>query len=344
MKKTPLIIAALMLATAPVVYPAQAMAQEKVEYTPEQVDELEFQVEQGNVDAALALGVFFETVEEDPRRAAKFYEIAANAGNLDAMTRLGTLYRWGNGVPTNGKKAEAWFLKAASQNYGPALSALGEIYKDGYILPLDEAKSVQYYTMAAEHGDPIGQYFMGMKYMNGDTYSPQDYRKAAEWLLKSAGGGYAPAQANLGILFQYGYGVAQDGKKAFELFVAAADQGDMLGQYYAGMTLLSQQDHNYFPQGFDYINQAAEQGYVAAMQLMPQLYSEGKGVKQSAPNAYKWHMILYLLTPSTDKQALGRIKVLMHHLGDYMSNKDRHEAKNAAEDWVRRYREKHGYR
>lgn len=345
MKKICFILAAIMLATNPSgVHPAFAQA----ELTPEQLEEraeaLEEKADAGDVNAALAYAIYLEEEEEDNRKAAEYYEMAANAGLAEAQHRLGLLYRWGNGVPTNGRKAEAWFLKATAQNYGPAMSSLGEIYADGYVLPLNKEKSVKYYTQAAEFGDPIGQYYIGIKYMYGDSETKKDYRKAAMWLTKSANQNHAPAQASLGILYQYGYGVAQDARKSYDLYIKAAEQGDMNGQYMAGMTLLSQRDPKYYVQGFNYIESAAGKGYEPAMRMMPDLYQQGKGTHKSAKAAYKWHTILYELTPVHEKQKRGQIKAAMKHLGDYISNKERSEAHAAAEKWVREYKEEHGYR
>lgn len=47
-----------------------------------------------------------------------------------------------------------------------------------------------------------------------------------EWWQKVAEQGYAYAQYNLGIMYQYGQGVEQSNEKAVEWYRKAADQGD----------------------------------------------------------------------------------------------------------------------
>lgn len=54
----------------------------------------------------------------------------------------------------------------------------------------------------------------------------QDYKEAFKWYSKAANQGYAVAQYNLGVMYQYGYGVRQDYQKAIEWYLRAANQGD----------------------------------------------------------------------------------------------------------------------
>lgn len=47
-----------------------------------------------------------------------------------------------------------------------------------------------------------------------------------EWYRKAAEQGYAEAQYNLGVCYEYGIGVLTDRNKAFEWYNKAAVQGD----------------------------------------------------------------------------------------------------------------------
>jgi TPR repeat protein len=55
----------------------------------------------------------------------------------------------------------------------------------------------------------------------------QDYGKAREWYQKVADAGNADAMYNLGLLYQNGWGVAQDDAKAREWFQRGADAGNV---------------------------------------------------------------------------------------------------------------------
>ena len=61
---------------------------------------------------------------------------------------------------------------------------------------------------AAEEGNVIAQYNLGLRYYLGDDV-PQDYGKAVEWWQKAAQQDYADAQFNLGLMYQHGMGVPQ---------------------------------------------------------------------------------------------------------------------------------------
>ena len=51
---------------------------------------------------------------------------------------------------------------------------------------------------------------------------PQDYAQAASWFRKAAEQGYADAQNNLGVVYQFGQGVPQDNIVAYALYNLSA--------------------------------------------------------------------------------------------------------------------------
>lgn len=97
----------------------------------ENVRFLSVQVGQGNLEAALKLGMLTERgrgVAQDYARAAELYKIAAQAGLPQAQTRLGLLYAEGKGVPHSDETAAKWLTKAAEQGYVDAGRKLAELY------------------------------------------------------------------------------------------------------------------------------------------------------------------------------------------------------------------------
>ncbi|MEZ5362483.1 MAG: hypothetical protein R2748_09170 [Bryobacterales bacterium] len=63
--------------------------------------------------------------------AARWYLVAAQAGNADAQCRLAALYERGAGLPRNLEEAMRWRLRAASQGDGLAMAALAAHYAEG---------------------------------------------------------------------------------------------------------------------------------------------------------------------------------------------------------------------
>ena len=81
------------------------------------------------------------------------------------------------------------------------------------------------FQTGADHGDPTSMGYLGVLYNQGFGVA-QDYAKAREWYEKAADKGNARATANLGALYENGDGVAQNYAKAREWYEKAADKGD----------------------------------------------------------------------------------------------------------------------
>ena len=78
--------------------------------------------------------------------------------------------------------------------------------------------------MAAEQGEPVAQYCIGIMYENGDGVE-KDYKKAKEWYEKSAKQGNVEALVSLAIMYEEGKGVEPDFKKAISWYKKAAKAG-----------------------------------------------------------------------------------------------------------------------
>ena len=61
----------------------------------------------------------------------------------------------------------------------------------------DDAEAAKWSRKAAEQGDSMAQFNLGLMYDNGRGV-PQDNTEAAKWYRKAAEQGYANAQFNLG--------------------------------------------------------------------------------------------------------------------------------------------------
>jgi TPR repeat protein len=85
----------------------------------------------------------------------------------------------------------------------------------------------------AEQGDATAQNNLGYMYEYGYGVA-QDYYEAVKWYRLSAEQGNATGQCSLGYMYEYGYGVAQDYTQAMRWYRQAADQGhtDAIERYY----------------------------------------------------------------------------------------------------------------
>ena len=104
-------------------------------------------------------------------------------------------------------------------------SRLGTIYREGQGVAQDYVKAREWYENAAAKGDVYAMADLGVIHDNGLGVA-QDNAKAREWYEKAAAKGNAFAMNNLGVLYGKGKGVTQDNAKAREWYEKAAAQGE----------------------------------------------------------------------------------------------------------------------
>ncbi|MDX2143308.1 MAG: tetratricopeptide repeat protein [Rhodospirillaceae bacterium] len=104
-----------------------------------------------------------------------------------------------------------------------AVAELGLRYANGRDLPQDAKRSVELFAYLAEIGNPLGQYFLAVAYLNGAGVERNDTK--AIWLLEeSAKQGYDNAQHWLGLAIGQGRaGISPNWCAAVPLFKAAAN-------------------------------------------------------------------------------------------------------------------------
>jgi uncharacterized protein len=101
------------------------------------------------------------------------------------------------------------------------------MYAHGQGVPQDYAAAASWYRKAAEQGNAMAQYNIGVMYEDRQGV-PQDHAAAMSWYRKAAEQGYVDAQINLGILYSMGEGVSRDYVIAHMWFSLAAG-GDKKG-------------------------------------------------------------------------------------------------------------------
>jgi hypothetical protein len=81
------------------------------------------------------------------------------------------------------------------------------------------------FRQAAEYQYAPAEALLGYMFQFGQGV-PQNYREALFWYSKAANRGFAPAQKNLGLFFELGLGVTKDILQASEWYRKAAEQGN----------------------------------------------------------------------------------------------------------------------
>jgi TPR repeat protein len=180
---------------------------------------------------------------KDNREANAAYERAADAGDTEAMIRVGWIYQNGRDVRQDYEKAKQYYRKAVDLGDAEALNYLGSLYENGLGVTRDYNQARSLYEKAADGGNANGLRNLGLLYALGRGVS-QDYDRARSFFERAkllyqeaADMGNAAAMTNLGWLYETGRGVGMDYYKAKSLYEKAALAGDAqamnnLGQMY----------------------------------------------------------------------------------------------------------------
>ena len=125
-----------------------------------------------------------------------------------------------------------------------------------------------------------------------EAYNDGDYATALQEWKPLAEQGYAFAQYNLGIMYEYGNGVAKDYAEAVKWYRLSAEQGYAISQYSLGLM---------YSNGYGVLKDkaeavkwwrlSAEQGYVYAQGMLGIMYELGEGVLKDDITAHMWYNI-----------------------------------------------------
>lgn len=184
-----------------------------------------FSLASGFVVASSLHEADFAAKNGNDREAFAMYQDLASQGNTDARAQLGEFYLTGRGVEKDYNKGFA-LLKMLSEkgNIRSQVFLADQFARDG-----KWKNSAKWYMKAANQGDYLGQYRLGMMYKAGNGVV-ENYNKAIEWILISAEQGYGRAQYRLGHIYSKGDITSKDLKKAIEWYTKSAEQG-MDGPY-----------------------------------------------------------------------------------------------------------------
>lgn len=99
------------------------------------MQQLEQRSKQHDVEAALALGEYYQQgrcTKRDYAKSREIYERLAREGNAEAEFRLGLIHLNGWGVPTNKIIAEMWLNRASSHHHPSAGQLLEYMHEVGF--------------------------------------------------------------------------------------------------------------------------------------------------------------------------------------------------------------------
>ncbi len=228
------------------------------------VPSLQAYAERGSIKEEIELGAAYYVgrgVPQDEKRAAYWYEKAANAGDPGAQREIGIFYQAGIGVPRDDAQAVRWYLRAVAgglvsakvnlgaeylrgggarkdpvlaaqlfrqafaQGYGVAACYLGQMYLEGIGVERDEAAGKRWYESGAKLHDPHSQFQLADLLWHR-TNNPNDVKRAAKLLREASGQGLVAAKHQLAILLERRPDLAISPGEAPALLTESAEAGE----------------------------------------------------------------------------------------------------------------------
>lgn len=129
----------------------------------------------------------------------------------------------------NYQEAAAWYRRAAEQGDAVAQWSLGLMYANGRGVAQNHTEAIAWYRLAAEQGHTVAQYSLDAMSNNGNDVVQGD--SAVAPLRRIAEQGNAYAQFELGVMYSNGEGVSRNPVIAYVLENLAAAQGHEDARY-----------------------------------------------------------------------------------------------------------------
>lgn len=112
-----------------------------------------------------ALGHASTFYDKNPTKATEWYQRAADAGHIKAITKMGNQLRLSNN-PNEQQQSLTWLIKASEQGDHYAMLSVGIAYRDGKGANKDLPKSAHWLKQAHEAGEPTAMELLADLHLN----------------------------------------------------------------------------------------------------------------------------------------------------------------------------------
>ena len=243
--------------------------------------------EKGDKEGQLKLAFMYEQGLGGPidmASAQNWYTLAAEQGQPTAQFLLGRINQLGwLGKQPDYAAAKKWYSSAQS-DYSPAAVALGFVYDT---VDDDYQKAMSGYQLAADKGDPVAQFNLGLIYEEGKGQAV-DFVKATKMYLQAAAQGHAQAMVQLAGLYFNGSAGSRDQEQALQWYKKAAALNNRDALYQLGLLsetgVATKLDYS---DAINYYQQSAANGDAKAMLALARMYQYGLGVPKDNQQAIK---------------------------------------------------------
>jgi len=165
-------------------------------------------------------------IERNPEQAIRYYQMAAEDGNVRALENLGLFHIQGIGTEKNTTLALEYLEEAKSHGSVQAYNLLGYIYFNGAGLPQDIEKAINYMQKAADMGSKESMSNLGIAYLHGAGVQ-KSLAKAYKLFDTAAELGHTPALFNKAYMIYQGLGVNSSCEDAIGLYIKVINRGKL---------------------------------------------------------------------------------------------------------------------
>jgi TPR repeat protein len=163
----------------------------------------------------------------------------------------------------------------------------------------DVEQALEAVRISARSGDVVAQFSLGALLYYGSA----DTSQAIEWFRKAAAQSFAPAELQMGQLYDFGFGVRQDDAKALVWYRKAAEHGSAAGLravgdcYRKGRGVAADA-----AEAARWYRRGADGDDLRAQYELGQMYFTGTGVSRDYASAYLWFSLAASQTPLADNR------------------------------------------
>jgi len=182
----------------------------------------------GDPGAQKQIGYFYEVgigVQRDPAMAVRWYQRAAASGLISAKVNIAVAYLLGDGVRTDPAFAEDLFRQAYKQGNGMAACYLGEMYMKGMGVQRDESSGEHWYEAGARLHDPRAEFQLANLLWRRQKNSDET-KRAVKLLHEAAASGMVIAMHQLGVVLVKHPEMASSPQEAPALLKEASEAGE----------------------------------------------------------------------------------------------------------------------
>ena len=318
------LLAGMMLASAPLVAQAKAIAEPIRAAFEHMVDgdyAQSFEIvsrlsKAGDMDAQHLLAYHYENgfgTAKNIATAIDLYARAGAKGQIDAQFALGELAFAGGTAKQDYDRALGWYSMAATQGHLRAKVRMGYMYAEGLGVNLNLTKAIELFREAGEAGDGEAQYNIGIAYLTGEGVV-QNYQEAADWFEKSSAQGHADSQYNLALIYDSHFLGEPDREKVKTYMHAAADGGMPTAMVAMGLLLREGRIEPGGKTSADWFETAAETGDAQGQFLFAASLAEGQGRVEDPEAALVWAERVLAQNAGGDPVLLEKTEGMQDHL------------------------------